>query len=121
MGGDATGVRKVSLDSAEHYTWGARCDGWHLVKHPELSVIRERMPPGTAEVRHRHRRARQFFFVLSGAALLEAGGVEYPIQAGQGLQIEPGVAHQISNRSREPLELLVISQPQSHGDREEAG
>ena len=56
----------IDKESAPHYGWGEGCDGWHLVRTPELSVIQERMPPGTSEVRHRHGRARQFFFVLSG-------------------------------------------------------
>jgi mannose-6-phosphate isomerase-like protein (cupin superfamily) len=119
--GDMTGVRRVSLESAEHYTWGDSCEGWHLVNHPQLSVIRELMPPGTAERRHRHQRARQFFLVLSGVAVLEAGDVEHELQAGQGLQVEPGVAHQMFNRSQEPVAFLVVSQPHSHGDRELAG
>ena len=121
MNDDPARVRKVSLDSAEHYFWGERCDGWHLVKHAELSVIRERMPPGTAEVRHRHRQARQFFLVLSGVAVLEADGVEYQLQVGDGLQIDPGVAHQMFNRSQRAVEFLVVSQPHSHGDREVVG
>jgi hypothetical protein len=44
----------TSATTAEHYAWGAGCDGWHLVRAPALSVIQERMPPGAAEVRHRH-------------------------------------------------------------------
>ena len=111
-------VRKVPSASADHYSWGDGCDGWHLVNRAELSVIRERMPPGTAEVRHRHRAARQFFFILSGAAVLEASGVEYSLGAGEGLQVEPGVAHQMLNRSDRDVEFLVVSQPHSHGDRE---
>lgn len=35
---------KVSKENAEHYVWGGSCDGWHLVKGQELSVIHERMP-----------------------------------------------------------------------------
>ena len=62
-------MAKVSTDRAEHYTWGNACGGWHFVNQPSLSVIRERMPPGTAEVRHLHKTARQFFFVLAGIAL----------------------------------------------------
>jgi mannose-6-phosphate isomerase-like protein (cupin superfamily) len=118
---DPVGVRKVSLETAEHYSWGQGCDGWHLVKRSGLSVIRELMPPGTAEVRHRHHRARQFFFVLSGVVVLEAGGTEYQLQVGEGLQVEPGVAHQLFNRSQGAVEFLVISQPRSHGDREVVG
>ncbi len=121
MNDDSAGVRKVSPGSAEHYVWGERCDGWHLAKHAELSVIRERMPPGTAEVRHRHHHARQFFYVLSGVAVLEADGTDYQLQAGEGLQVEPGVTHQLFNRSQGAVEFLVVSQPQSHGDREVVG
>jgi hypothetical protein len=40
----------ISKDSAEHYTWSHGCDGWRLVDRPELSVIQERMPPGTIEI-----------------------------------------------------------------------
>jgi mannose-6-phosphate isomerase-like protein (cupin superfamily) len=88
-----------------------------LVNQPSLSVIRERMPPGTAEVRHLHNRARQFFFVIAGTATFELGGSNHEIHGGEGLEVPPGVPHQISNRDAEPLEFLVVSQPHSHGDR----
>ncbi len=39
----------INTESAKHYKWGGPqgtdCDGWHLVKTPELSVIEELMPP----------------------------------------------------------------------------
>ena len=41
----------ISTKSAEHYKWGADCDGWHLVKTADLSVSEERMPAGTSETR----------------------------------------------------------------------
>ena len=55
----------ISRETAELYTWGNGCDGWHLVKDPSLSVIEERMPPGTSEVRHYHQRAQQSLFCLA--------------------------------------------------------
>ena len=110
-------IQKVSIDSAEHYMWGNGCDGWHLVNHPTLSVIRERMPPGTAEVRHLHHVARQFFYVLAGTAVLELDGPRHELSRGEGLEIAPGVPHQVFNRGHEALEFLVVSQPHSHGDR----
>ncbi len=110
----------ISVGTAEHYTWGGRCDGWHLVKRPELSVIQERMPPGTAEVRHLHRSARQFFYVLRGRAHLEAGGTDHELTAGEGLEVAPGTPHQMSNTSESEVEFIVVSQPHSHGDREPA-
>ncbi|PTL80818.1 cupin domain-containing protein [Vitiosangium sp. GDMCC 1.1324] len=107
----------ISKDNAEHYVWGQGCDGWHLLKRPDVSVIHERMPPGTQEVRHYHRNARQLFFVLSGRATLEVGGRREQLAPHQALEVEPGVAHQVFNEGPEPLEILVISCPPSHGDR----
>jgi len=44
-------MKVISLDNAEHYTWGGVCDGWHLFKSSDLSIIQERVPPGGAEPR----------------------------------------------------------------------
>lgn len=110
----------VRSESAPHYRWGAGCDGWHLLRAPGLSVIQERMPPGTAEVRHSHGVARQFFYVLRGELELELAGVRHRLAAGTGLEVPPGAPHQASNRSEVDVELLVISQPPSHGDRRPA-
>jgi len=107
----------VDLASAPGYLWGAGCEGWHLLATPELSVIRERMPPGTAEVRHFHRRAQQFFYLLAGRLTIEIEGEEHELAAGQGLHVPAAAAHQVFNRAGLPAEFLVISQPPSHGDR----
>lgn len=107
----------ISKDTAEHYVWGGDCDGWHLVQGPDLSVIHERMPAGRAEVRHRHERARQFFFVLSGVLTLEVDGAPEDLGAGQGREVPPLAPHQALNRSGAPVEFLVISQPATRGDR----
>jgi mannose-6-phosphate isomerase-like protein (cupin superfamily) len=110
-------LKKISKGSAEHYVWGERCDGWHLVKGSDLSVIHERMPAGTAEVRHYHERSRQFFFVLSGTAVLEVDGVSWELHPHEGMEVPPGVPHQMKNESGAETEFLVISQPTSRGDR----
>ncbi|MDQ1912268.1 cupin domain-containing protein [Paenibacillus sp. GD4] len=111
---------KISKQNAEHYIWGAACDGWHLVKQPELSVIHERMPAGTAEVRHYHKQSRQFFFVLSGTAELELNGEAIILGPQEGVEVPPGVPHQMKNASDTEAEFLVISHPQTRGDRYEA-
>ena len=107
----------VRRESAEHYIWGETCEGWHLVRDAALSVIEEFMPPGTAEVRHRHGRAQQFFYVLSGRATMEVDKETLELSSGAGVRILAGMRHQIRNESKEPLRFLVISQPPSHGDR----
>ena len=110
-------MAKVSRASAEHYTWGAGCDGWHLVKGDGLSVIQERMPPGTAEQRHSHVRARQFFHVLRGTAAFELDGRVEALGPGDGVEVPPGVPHTMMNRSEADVEFLVVSVPKAHGDR----
>ena len=107
----------IGKKTAEYYTWGKNCEGWHLVKSGELSVIEERMPPGTSETRHFHNRSRQFFYILSGVAVIEADGARETLNAREGIEIPPGVGHQIFNESEKDVEFLVISQPPSHGDR----
>ncbi|CAH0121378.1 MULTISPECIES: cupin domain-containing protein [unclassified Paenibacillus] len=110
----------VHKNNAEHYRWGNMCDGWHLVKDANLSVIYENMPPQTEEVRHYHTKSRQFFFVLDGVATMEVDGKIYEIRAREGIEVAPNVPHQMMNRSEETIEFLVVSQPRSHGDRIEA-
>ena len=69
------------------------------------------MPSGTSEARPVHERARQFFFVLEGEAVLEIDGLEHLLAARHGLEVAPGTAHQIFNRAATDLNFLVISLP----------
>jgi mannose-6-phosphate isomerase-like protein (cupin superfamily) len=108
---------KTSKQNAEHYIWRDQCDGWHLVKNKDLSVIHERMPANTSEVRHYHQKARQFFFILSGNATLEINGKCVKITPFEGIEVPPLVPHQMMNESNEDVEFLVISHPTSKGDR----
>lgn len=106
-----------SVGTAEHYVWGDTCDGWFLVRSAERTVIQERVPPGASEARHSHAVAWQFFFVLSGEAILEVDGHDHRLQAHEGIEVPPGTPHQLRNESSADLHFLVISQPNSHGDR----
>src|SRR5215212_3805708 len=107
----------ISRASAEHYVWGGSCDGWHLARATGLSVIEERMPPGTREARHRHAHARQFFYVLAGTLTMEVEGIRHRLSARSGIELPPGAAHQALNESDADVEFLVVSTPPSHGDR----
>lgn len=106
-----------STATAEHYVWGDGCDGWFLVRSAERTVIQERVPPGAAEARHYHTQAWQFFFVLSGEAVLEVDGQIHRLQPQEGVEVPPGTPHQLRNESAHDVHFLVISQPNSHGDR----
>jgi mannose-6-phosphate isomerase-like protein (cupin superfamily) len=102
----------------EHYTWGGNCDGWHLLKTDGLSVIREKMPPGTAEQLHFHEHAQQLFYILSGVATVETNDQEMLVNTNESIHIPKMTKHRIANKSDQVLEFLVISEPKSHGDRQ---
>jgi mannose-6-phosphate isomerase-like protein (cupin superfamily) len=110
-------TRKVSTANAIHYTWGESCDGWHLLQSSRLSIIEEEMPCRTSEVRHFHRNAQQFFYVLGGEAEMEIEGVCVSLSHGEGIWVPPGAEHQIRNQSGVPVRFLVVSEPPSQGDR----
>lgn len=107
----------TSTQNAEHYTWGENCDGWHLLKSPTLSIIQERMPPGTGEQQHFHHHAQQVFYILSGTATFDIVGEMETVTANQSIHIPPETRHRILNNGGEDLHFLVISEPKAHGDR----
>lgn len=108
----------ISRRTAQHFIWREVCAGWFLVNRPaRLTVLHERMPPGSSEARHFHRVALQFFFVLSGVATLELDGERIELRALEGVEVPPRVPHQMQNRSDTPIEFLVVSQPNSRDDR----
>lgn len=107
----------VSTENAEHYMWGDHCDGWHLLKRDDLSIIQERVPAGRAEAMHSHTTARQFFYVLEGQGTMEFEDQTITLEKGQGIEIEPRTKHQFRNRSSGDVHFLVISMPSTRGDR----
>lgn len=107
----------VSTENTEHYTWGEVCDGWHLLKRDEVSVIQERVPAGRAEVMHYHTRARQFFYILEGQGTIVFEEGTVVLEKGQGIEIAPEQKHQFINQSNADVQFLLISVPPAHGDR----
>jgi mannose-6-phosphate isomerase-like protein (cupin superfamily) len=107
----------VDVLNTEHYLWGDNCDGWHLLQRDDLSIITERVPAGASERSHFHVRSRQFFYILTGEAMMIIDGKSQVLQAHQGIEIPPNVVHQFRNESSQEVTFLVISVPKSHGDR----
>ena len=110
-------MKIVSVDNAEHYVWGDKCESWHLVKTASLSVIQEVVPGGCSEVKHLHEKAEQFFYVLSGVATLQVNEKIFQLKPNQGLHVPSGVSHQLRNESKSDLVFIVTSTPPGHGDR----
>ena len=97
----------------------AGCDSWRLLERDDLAVAEERMPPDTTETPHVHRRARQFFFILDGRAVMHLDDQDVELDAGGGIEIAPGVRHAIANTSAQAVRFVVISSPTTRGDRTE--
>src|SRR5512135_2293480 len=99
----------VSIENAEHYIWGEICDGWHLLKRDDMSVIQERVPAGASEVMHYHAKARQFFYILDGEGTMVFEDSLIILKKGQGIEIPPEVEHQFRNQSNDDVHFLVFS------------
>ncbi len=108
---------RANTKVSPRYTWGDECDGWRLLDLAHLSVIEERMPPGTSEVRHMHQNAHQMFYVLEGVLSMDVEGVYHQLAAADAFHIPPGAQHLVRNDSGAPVRFLVISSPSSTGDR----
>lgn len=108
---------KTSTKNIQPYTWGDNCQGWKLLDHNELSVIEEIMPPNTAEVRHYHQSAQQYFYILEGEAYFFIASKAHLVKANEGIYIPNNTLHFIQNRSNQTIRFLVISNPTTKGDR----
>ena len=86
----------ASTQTGKHYVGGGNCDGWHLAASPNLSVIKERVPSGSSEVRHLHNEAEQFFYGLNGFATLEVAGAIHVLGHNQGFHVPTGVPHTLN-------------------------
>ena len=107
----------ISIENTEHYVWGEICDGWHLLKREDMSVVEERVPAGGAETMHYHTKARQFFYILEGDGAMVFKDHEIALHKGEGIEIAPQVEHQFKNQTNVDVHFLVISVPSTREDR----
>ncbi len=114
-------TRVTNRGAADHYTWGAVCDGWRLLAGNDLAVTEERIPPGGGEVAHYHTRARQCFYVLRGELTMEFADRSVALRAGDALEIVPGTVHRAHNAGAVDTDFLVISAPTTKADRTDVG
>lgn len=103
--------RVIDKNSAPHYFWGDKCSSWILMNRDSLSIKIETMPAGTKETLHFHTSSRQFFFILKGTAVFYIDGKTNVVNEQQGILIEPMSKHYIANESSEPIDFLLVSQP----------
>jgi len=120
IGESGRAVGPVDITSAEHYVWGDVSDGWRLLDRPGLSVIEERVPSGAGEHWHVHDSATQFFYLLDGAAQMQTADGAVDLKPRQGVVVIAGLAHRFFNPGATDARFLVISTPNTRGDRRPA-
>lgn len=107
----------VDVTNSGHYFWGEVSDGWRLLDRSGLSVIEERVPAGAGEEWHVHDTATQFFYVLEGTPQMQTAEGAVELAPRKGVEIAPGLAHRFFNPGATETRFLVISAPNSRGDR----
>ncbi len=108
---------KTNIGLVKKRNWGEGCEAWELFQNSELSIKEERMPPGTSEQKHFHKTAQQFFYVLSGKAEFHIENKTELINDREGIYIPNSKFHFLKNVGAEVLEFLVVSNPDTEGDR----
>jgi oxalate decarboxylase/phosphoglucose isomerase-like protein (cupin superfamily) len=112
-----THPRKVAATAVAVDTTLDPAEGWHELKVRWL-VTRELMgsdstvvgysvfPPGAKHDLHRHPRAEEWEFVISGSGIKHVDGVDVPIAAGDLVFSGRGTFHGVANTSSETLTTL---------------
>ena len=70
---------------------------------------------------HRHHRSEEIYHITAGSGLMELGGRQFLVQAGDTVCIYPGTEHRITNDTSSGSELRLIavsSPPYQHSDTE---
>ena len=80
-------------------------DGAPFLSVVEIFEVGGRTPP------HRHDRAHEMFYVLSGRGRAHCGGKTYEMARGDTLVLPPGLDHVVENTGRRRLYCLTVMLP----------
>ena len=66
------------------------------------------LDPGASIGYHEHEGESELFYVVSGEAVYNDNGTEYPLHAGDTAVVTDGNGHGIANRGTEPVDLIAL-------------
>lgn len=78
------------------------------------SIAEITLPPGKTVVPHFHKETEETYLILSGLASMQIDGIQFDLQAGETVLIEPKEVHQITNHSENNLVFLAVCVPAWH-------
>jgi len=111
--------KKITLDNSEQFHWGKAGIGWMLSNSDKVTIVERQLSEGTREVKHYHNKSWQFFYVISGVGTMFIDDDEIEISSDESVEVDPLCKHQFANSGDGILRYLVISIPNSYGDRVE--
>ncbi|MBL9216086.1 MAG: cupin domain-containing protein [Opitutaceae bacterium] len=80
-----------------------------------------RLPPGSANTRHRHVRAEEFYCVLEGVGRLRVDGQTLTVPRLGGVLVGPSVVRQIFNDTGAETLWLIVGAPEKELEPAEVG
>ena len=107
----------VSERTVAPYTWGDGCHGWYFSNSESLNVVLEKMPKGTFESKHLHRKKDQGIFVLEGEITIKSVGKDVRVSKGEYIQIPKMTPHEVKNCGEIEAQFLVLFSPGLRNDR----
>ena len=83
------------------------------------SLAEATVAPGETTALHLHRKSEELYHIIAGRGLMQLGGEQFKVEAGDTVCIPPGMAHCIGNISDMDLRLLCCCSPAyAHDDTE---
>ncbi|UXY17231.1 hypothetical protein N8I74_09550 [Chitiniphilus purpureus] len=107
----------ADLEWAKRHRHRERRDGRPLLQRTAQSVIRERMPPGAAEMPHRHLHTQPFFQRPAASQTIGLAGQERTPVPGHCQHLPAGMAYPVFNQGKDDVHFPAIAKPPSHGGR----
>jgi mannose-6-phosphate isomerase-like protein (cupin superfamily) len=106
------GARKIVVTKL----YSKECEAKDTVWHADPSQCPVQVMPDTelavfthlaAQDRHYHKEGTEVYMVISGTMLMEAGGVNYPLAAGEMLIVNPGTGHEVKPSGTEFMSCVI--------------
>jgi mannose-6-phosphate isomerase-like protein (cupin superfamily) len=69
------------------------------------------LAPGQEQRLHRHSRSDKVYYVMSGCATIQVGEEVAEVESGVAVLAPAGLLHGVTNRSGDPVTLLVFMAP----------
>ncbi len=80
-------------------------------KLERMSLAEARLPEGGATEEHYHATSEEIYYILEGSGKMRVGGKTFPVRAGDGIALRPGVRHKIWNLGKGEMVFLCICSP----------